>query len=148
MAGFHYSFQRIVDLKGSEKTQAEWQLSSAIGALTAEEKLLSELQQQRHMWEQKLLTCSEQAVPLSELQTIQQYIDYLIACISNKMSDVGKAQRAVDTCREQLADRMKDEKVWVKAKEKAFDKFRYALQMKEQNELDEMASVRFMLPTQ
>jgi len=148
VAGFHYSFQKIVDLKGSEKTQAEWELSNAIGALVAEEKQLSELNNERSIWEQKLMSCAEQAVPMSELLSIQQYIDHLVTCIASKTQDVLKAQRAVDSCRGQLADRMKDEKVWVKAKEKAFDKFRYALQLKEQNELDEMASVRFMLPTQ
>jgi len=148
MAAFRYSFQKIVDLKGSEKTQAEWQLSAAIGELTAEEKLLRELEQERYAWEQKLLHCSEQAVPLSELQSIQLYLDHLISRIANKSNDVQRAQRAVDRCRSQLAERMKDEKVWLKAKENAFERFRYALQIKEQNELDEMATVRFMIPTQ
>lgn len=35
---FHYTFQKVVDLKGNEKTQAEWMLSTALGELQAQEK--------------------------------------------------------------------------------------------------------------
>lgn len=44
---FHYTFQKVVDLKGNEKTQAEWMLSSALGELQAQEKSLDELIGQR-----------------------------------------------------------------------------------------------------
>lgn len=147
MASFRYSFQKVVDLKASEKTQAEWILSSAIGVLTSEEQSLAQLYAARFQWEEKLQEASQRAVSLSELQVIQQYLDYLLTCITSKMTDVKQAQKAVDHCRLKLSDKMKDEKVWLKAKDHALDRFRYALQLKEQNELDEMATVRFMIPT-
>lgn len=147
MASFRYTFQRVVDLKGSEKTQAEWMLSSAVGVLTAEELSLEHLRVKQQEWESKLIEAASIAVPLSELQVIQQYLDHLVACISNKMKDVLHAQKAVEQSRLNLSDKMKDEKVWLKAKDHARDRFQYALQIKEQNELDEMASVRFMIPT-
>ncbi|MBH5316641.1 flagellar export protein FliJ [Paenibacillus sp. GSMTC-2017] len=147
MASFHYSFQKVVDLKTSEKTQAEWLLSTALSLLSTEEQLLQQLHDTKHIWEQKLQDASIQAVPLSELQVIGQYLDYLQTCIASKMKDVMKAEKVVDQNRSKLADKMKDEKVWLKSKDHAFDRFRQALQLKEQNELDEMATVRFMMPT-
>jgi len=147
VASFRYTFQKIVDLKGSEKSQAEWILSSNIGILSAEEASLKELEETRHDWEQKLIAASQSAVSLSELQVIQQYLDYLLACITNKLTDVKHAQKAVEQSRLQLSDKMKDEKVWLKAKDHALERFRYALQIKEQNDLDELATVRFMIPT-
>jgi len=147
VASFHYSFQKVVDLKSSQKTQAEWMLSSALGALSAEEKSLHELRDTKQEWEDRLQAASQRAVPLAELQIIGQYLDYLQACIESKLLDVKKAERVVEQNRSKLADRMKDEKVWLKAKDHAMDRFRQALQLKEQNELDEMATVRFIMPT-
>ncbi|MBD2870738.1 flagellar export protein FliJ [Paenibacillus arenilitoris] len=147
MASFRYSFQRVVDLKASEKTQAEWLLSSAIGALAAEERSLEQLQTEKTDWERKLHEASQAAIPLSELQVIQQYVEYLKNGIANKTKDVLHAQKAVEQSRTRLSDKMKDEKVWLKAKDHALARFQYAMQIKEQNELDELASVRFTLST-
>ncbi|KRE39842.1 flagellar export protein FliJ [Paenibacillus sp. Soil522] len=147
MASFRYSFQKVVDLKASEKTQAEWTLSSAIGALTEEELSLELLRAKQREWEGKLHEATRIAVPLSELQVIQHYLDHLVACITSKLKDVLQAQKAVEQSRLKLSDKMKDEKVWLKAKDHARDRFQHAMQIKEQNELDELASVRFMIPT-
>ena len=145
MAAFHYSFQKVVDLKKSEKTQAEWLLSSDLSVLHTEELSLKELEDAKRHWEEKLQEASHSGVSLSELQLIQQYTQYLQTRILDKLKDVKKAQIAVDRSRSKLADRMKDEKVWLKAKEHAFERFRHDVQLKEQNELDELATARFMV---
>jgi flagellar FliJ protein len=147
VAAFRYSFQKIVDLKSSEKTQAEWILSAAVGALAVEEQSLEQLHMSKREWEIKLIEASQTAVSLMELQVMQQYLDHLVTCIQNKMADVLQAKKKVEHRRGLLTEKMKDEKVWLKAKDHAFDRFRSALQVKEQNELDEMATVRFMIST-
>ncbi|MDQ6419257.1 flagellar export protein FliJ [Paenibacillus sp. LHD-117] len=147
MASFRYSFQKVVDLKASQKTQAEWLLSNALGALSEQELSLRELEQAKEEWELKLQQSAQQAIPLSEVRMIGQYLDHLQTCIDKKRLDVKQAEREVEHSRSKLADKVKDEKVWLKAKDHAWDRFRHALQLKEQNELDEMATVRFMMPT-
>ncbi|MBW7453715.1 flagellar export protein FliJ [Paenibacillus sepulcri] len=144
MASFHYAYQKIVDLKASEKTQAEWLLSAAIGKLQAEEMTLGQLFQERASWSERLHDASKAAVALSELLLMQQYVDYVDACIARKQMDVKQAQRQVDDSRTVLSGKMMDEKVWQKSKERALDRFRSVIQTKEQNELDEMATVRFI----
>lgn len=147
MASFKYTFQKIVDLKGSEKTQAEWLLSDAIAILRAEEEQLYKLQAEQKKWEQKLAQSVIEATPLTEVLITNQYIEYCTENIKSKLKDIAKAEQKVELHRSKLAEKMKEEKVWHKAKEHAFDRFRYEMQLKEQNELDEMASIRFMSPT-
>lgn len=147
MAGFKYSFQKIVDLKGSEKTQAEWMLSDAIAALNYENEQLEKLKQGQKEWEQKLESAVLESSPLSDVIVINQYIEYYAQNIKSKLKDIKQAEIKVESRRSVLASKMKEEKVWHKAKEHAFSKFQYNLLTKEQNELDEMASIRFMSPT-
>lgn len=147
MASFKYTFQKIVDLKGSEKTQAEWMLSDALSLLRAEEDQLNKLIAEQREWENKLSQAVLEATPLAEVLIINQYIEYCSENIKSKLKDIARAEQKVELRRSKLAEKMKEEKVWHKAKEHAFDRFRYNMQLKEQNELDEMASIRFMSPT-
>lgn len=146
MARFRYAYQKVVDLKSSEKTQAEWLLSAALGILHSEESILQKLYEERAEWCQRLQDASQTAVPLSEILVMQQYVDHMDVCIMRKLTDIKKAQREVDERRAFLSDKMKDEKVWLKSKERALDRFRAVVQLKEQNELDELATVRFIVP--
>jgi flagellar FliJ protein len=148
MARYSYPYQKIVDLKKSEKTQAEWILSAAIGKLQTEEMSLGQLNEEKAAWLTKLQAVSYQAISLSELQLIQNYLDFLETCITKKYIDVKQAQTEVEHKQVRLSHKVMDEKVWLKAKEHACNRFIQGMQIKEQNELDEMATVRFMLPVQ
>ncbi|WP_240941606.1 flagellar export protein FliJ [Paenibacillus sp. HB172176] len=145
---FQYSFQKVVDLKKSQKTQAEWLLSNALSLLSAQEASLNELQQAKADWEAKLQSASAEGVPLSEIVIIREYLDHVQACIEKKLLQVEHAQHAVEQSRSRLSDKMKDEKVWLKAKDNAFHTYRQEMSIKEQNELDEMATVRFKMGAQ
>jgi len=147
MAHYRYPYQKIVDLKKSEKTQAEWMLSAAIGKLQAEEASLAELESDRIAWLEHQQAAAAGGASLSDLQMVQGYIDYLETAIVRKRQDVVLAEAEVARKQSALSDSMKDEKVWLKAKEKAFQKFMHVTLVKEQNELDEMATVRFLLPS-
>ncbi|SEN31924.1 flagellar export protein FliJ [Paenibacillus sp. OV219] len=148
MARFQYAYQKIVDLKTSEKSQAEWQLSVVIGKLNNEEQSLQQLRQERASWAERLGAASSQAVSLSELLAMQQYIEHLDSRVVHKLADVKKAEIAVEAGRRVLSDRMMDEKVWQKTKSNAHDRFRADMMVREQNELDEIATARFMYAAQ
>ncbi|WP_308639246.1 flagellar export protein FliJ [Paenibacillus silvisoli] len=147
MARFQYTYQKIFDLKQSEKSQAEWQLSVVVGELQNVEKSLLTLREERVSWSDRLLQAANQAVTLSELRVMQEYIGYLDEAIKRKLVDVRKAETAVEVKRAELSDRMRDEKVWQKSKENAFQRFQAEMMAKEQSELDELATSRFMFAT-
>ncbi|MGG3306365.1 flagellar export protein FliJ [Paenibacillus lautus] len=142
---FQYAFQKIVDLKSNEKTQAEWMLSSAIGKLQAEEKSLNELYEMRDQMYRAQQEVASRCVPVAEIRNIQVYAEYLEECIERKRDDIRIAHVNVTKKQKVLSDKMLDEKVWLKARDKSQEKFRHESLLREQNELDEMATVRFAI---
>ncbi|WP_151735130.1 flagellar export protein FliJ [Paenibacillus tengchongensis] len=142
---FHYNFQKVVDLKSNEKTQAEWMLSSALGELQAQEKSLDELLEQRSTLLLELQNAAEHRTPMAKIREMQNYVEYLDHCISRKHSDINRAHAEVQVKKDQLSTKMLDEKVWLKARDKALAIFQQDMILREQNELDEMATVRFAM---
>ncbi|MGF7048743.1 flagellar FliJ protein [Paenibacillus sp. DS2015] len=142
---FHYAFQNIVDLKSNEKSQAEWMLSTAIGKLQDEERSLRELQTSRKQMADQLQSDIENAASVAKIREIQTYVDHLDQCIKRKHTDVHRANVVVIKSKDHLTTKMLDEKVWMKSREKEKDKFQHEMLLKEQNELDEIATVRFAM---
>lgn len=142
---FHYTFQKIVDLKGNEKTQAEWMLSSALGELQEQERSLEELTAQRSELMLSLQQAAEQKAPMAKICEMQEYVEYLNSCILRKHADINRAHQEVERRQDTLSNKMLDEKVWLKAKDKAQLLFQQNMMLREQNELDEMATVRFAM---
>lgn len=139
---FRYAFQKIVDLKASEKTQAEWELSHAVGHLQVEEQQLSGLHSEKSQLQSNLSHVAQETVKVSELMHYQTYLNHIDRRISQKDADVRSAQQRVNRERQQLAAKMVEEKVWTTARDKAKRLFVHAEQRKEQGAIDEMATMR------
>jgi flagellar protein FliJ len=139
---FRYPLQKIVDLKGSQKSMAEWEYAASLGKLRQEEERLQDLHQERDEIGQTLQETSERPTPLAHLTMMQRYIDTLDERIRQQNEGVKSAEVQVRMRQGHLTDRMVDEKVWVNARERARDRFRNESLAKEQNELDEIAIVR------
>ncbi|WP_342561508.1 flagellar export protein FliJ [Paenibacillus sp. FSL R7-0345] len=142
---FHYTFQKVVDLKGNEKTQAEWMLSTALGELQAQEKSLDELLGQRSSLMLSLQNAAQQRTPMSKIIEMQNYVQFLDTCIARKYKDINRAHQEVQHKQDHLSTKVLDEKVWLKARDKAKNIFQQDMILREQNELDEMATVRFAM---
>ncbi|ETT52299.1 flagellar export protein FliJ [Paenibacillus amylolyticus] len=140
---FRYHFQKVVDLKSNEKTQAEWMLSTAIGKLQTEEDHLIQLLNDRSNLIGIIQSATENTASVNSLQEMQRYVHHLDECISRKNSDVKHAQVNVQRNQTFLNGKMVDEKVWLGARDKAKIKFQQEMLLREQNDLDEMATVRF-----
>lgn len=143
---FRYAFQQIVNLKNTERTHAEWVLSEAIGKLRIEESSLLELEAEKRRMQDELAASSEGATTISRMLVMQHYVNHLDRRITLKSSDVRQAQHHVEQKQQVLSSKMLDEKVWAKAREKAFQAHTAESLKKEQEALDEMASVRFIQP--
>ena len=74
---------------------------------------------------------------------MQRYVYHLDECITKKNTDVKHAQVNVQRNQTFLNGKMVDEKVWLEARDKAKIKFQQEMLLREQNDLDEMATVRF-----
>ena len=141
--GFRYTLQKVVDLKRNEKSQAEWLLAEAIGALRREEAALRELREEMRRIQDEMQDRAKQQSPIADLQALHQYVAHLERAIASKERDVQSATRRVDECREGLGVKMREEKLWQKARERAYIGYMEEMRKKEQQELDELAGVRF-----
>lgn len=140
---FRYRLQKIVDLKSSEKKQAEWILSDALARLKLEEQSLADLRSTRSDLEQMIHDASSSGTSAQELVMLEQYIQHIDLLIADKMKMVEQAQQQVEKKSEQLVEKMKDEKIWLKARERSLQAFRAAFLRQEQAIIDETAVARF-----
>ncbi|WP_274361481.1 flagellar export protein FliJ [Paenibacillus thermotolerans] len=139
---FAYPLQKIVDLKANEKKQAESSLSQAISFLNEEERKRDELSQAKLSLQEQLTGENAEKLAVSEMMLIQQYIDHLDDQIRKTGMSIVQAERAVESRRQQLTERMVDEKVWVKAREKAHSAHKERVEKQSQNQLDDLALAR------
>jgi flagellar FliJ protein len=139
---FRYHLQKVVDLKGSQKSMAEWEYAASLGKLRQEEERLEHLYEERREVERKLQETSSKPTPLTELQMLQRYIEVLDGRIMRQLEGVRSAELVVRKRQGHLKDKMVDEKVWLNARDRALERFRSDRLAKEQNELDEIAIVR------
>jgi flagellar FliJ protein len=103
---------------------------------------LEDLYRDRERIENDLSHRNSSPVTLAELLKLQIYLDFLTGRIEQQTDDVKQASYESDESRGRLKDRMIDEKVWLNAREKAFQSYRSERLAREQGELDEMAVVR------
>lgn len=136
---FRYPLQKIVDLKGSEKSMAEWEYAASLGRLRSEEEQLDQLRQERGAYEQELTERSAKPTALAELHLLQDYISFLDDRIRQQRQGVRAAEEHVQQRQVFLTDKMMDEKVWQNARSKSLQKYRQEALIREQNELDEIA---------
>ncbi|MEK3915416.1 flagellar export protein FliJ [Paenibacillus sp. FSL H7-0331] len=143
MRRFKYAFQKIVDLKANEKTQAEWMLSEAIGKVREEESSMSVLCSEKDGLQEQLHSTSVGKTTISEIMLLQHFVDTVSNQIVMKNNDLERAKRVVVTKQDVLAGKVLEEKIWSKAKDKAHQSFAATVLKKEQEQLDEMATNRF-----
>ncbi|MEK0316040.1 flagellar export protein FliJ [Cohnella sp. 56] len=136
---FRYPLQKIVDLKGSEKSMAEMEYAASLGRLRSEEEQLDSLSKERGAYEQEISERSAKPTALAELHLLQDYISFLDDKIRQQRQGVRAAEEHVRQRQTFLTDKMVDEKVWQNARAKSLQKFRQEALMKEQSELDEIA---------
>lgn len=139
---FIYSFQKVLDVKTIEKKQAESMLAEAVGAAAAAERELSEWMVAKHRMQQQLSEDTQRGRPMAGLIEGQQYVEFIDARIQAAKRSLHQAEKRASELRDALVDRTVDEKVWLKAKDKAFDAFRAKVERTAQHELDEIATMR------
>ena len=139
--GFRYRLQKVVDLKNSERMQAEWILSQAVERLNQEEHSLARLSAEKEEIMDRLAATEHMTV--SELQSAQHYLRYLDEQIEEQNVAVHQAKNQVLDKQRQLNEKMLVEKIWNQARDKAYHRFLAEERRQEQKESDEIATVRF-----
>ncbi len=140
---YRYPLQKIVDLKGNEKKQAEWLLADAMGHLRSEELGLQGILEEKQRVQEAIEQSASAAVSIQSLQQLQDYVAHLERLAEEQVVQINKAQQQVEHNQDHLKGCVLDEKVWDTSKEKAYRHHVRHLARQEQNELDEIAVMRF-----
>ncbi|MNI81510.1 flagellar biosynthesis chaperone [compost metagenome] len=101
--------------------------------------------EQRNEMLLQLQAAAEQCSSMNKIRELQDYVDFLENCIVHKHQQINAAHQKVVRKQDELNETALDEKVWLKAREKALSLFQHNMNLREQNDLDEMATVRFAM---
>lgn len=147
MTKFNYTFQKILDLKESEKEFAKNQMAYAV-------KLQEEGRKKVTAISNKILRAEEMkkekqlnGVSVVELRMIDDYVNMLHDELHFSRQEVSQLEKQVVNTQKHLQDKTVEEKTWVNLKEKKQLLFQEKTKSEEQARLDELASSRYYYST-
>lgn len=140
-----YKFHLAAVLKHKEHLEED--LKKELGVLKrlliGEKKKLEELKHTRKEFSNELQQKQHSAITVSENLLYVRFIEQLSLRLENQKEKVLNAEKSVESKRKDLIEVMKNRKALEKLKEKGLEIYRQNLVKKEQNFMNEMASVRF-----
>lgn len=139
---FRFPFQKIVDLREQETTQAEWRLAEALDRLREQEQSVAELERMRDDVGRMMAGACAEATTAAHLSAVGRFLSHLDSRIRRKRADLEDAERAVRERRDDLRGRLVEEQIWRNARTRAFERFRSEMLRAEQKEIDDWACVR------
>lgn len=145
MAGFKFRLEKVL----LYKEQLEKEVKAKLAELNAQREQLKKryesLKQDELFQEQKL---SQTPVnEMGERWLLDNYIKALRQDIQQTQKNISMFEMQIEKTRKELAEKAKDRKIMEKLKEKHFEYYKKEEQLKEQRNLDEIASIRFKAQT-
>ncbi|HJV45273.1 MAG TPA: flagellar export protein FliJ [Bacillota bacterium] len=141
---FHFSFQKVLDVKEKEKEQAQLEFGVIKRAQTELQEKIDRLHALKESYLVEYNHVHQKTV--LEILQIQEHINEVDRYTRQLTLQCNQLDREIDTKQQVLVDRAKEEKVWQQLKNKSFDSFQKQMEQKEQAILDEMAVLRFSRP--
>lgn len=145
MAGFKFSLEKVLKYREQLENEAKALAAGLQQKSQALKDRYAQLKQEERLQEQKLA-----ATPFSqsgERWLIDMYIKAIRQDIAQTQTDIAKTDAELEQAKRVLAEKSKDRKIMEKLKEKHFEQYKKEEQLKEQRNLDEIASIRFKAQT-
>ncbi|WP_371017952.1 flagellar export protein FliJ [Pseudalkalibacillus sp. JSM 102089] len=142
MAAFHFPFQRILDVKENEKSQAQLEMAESLKAQVDIERSLRDLEQAVLSMRQRLEERQQEGVSIIDLLKEEEHITYLEGQLHQKRNQLIQVEHQVSEQQDTLASKVREEKTWQSIKETRKEEFYHDMKMIEQNELDDLNTVR------
>lgn len=139
---YRFPLQKVLDYKEKEKQQAQQELGSSLQKKQVVEQGIQQLYIKKEQTEDRLFSLNK-GYKASELHHYHQYMNALNQQIISMQGQLKRAQKDVERKQSTLMEKARDEKVWHEWKIRLFEQDRQEQQKKEQEMLDEMASIRY-----
>ena len=141
---FRFNLQRVLDIRGQLEERAKMELGKAMAACTAKEREIHRLENEKNARESSM--AQKPTVTPEELWLWQAYRTRLVEDIVNAHARLTELNAARERCRATLVMRAKDKKLLDKLKSNKAEIHAYEERLAEQNENDDMASIRYQPP--
>ncbi|MFP5257983.1 MAG: flagellar export protein FliJ [Acidobacteriota bacterium] len=142
---FRFNLERVLDVRSQLEERARMELGKAMAVCAATEREIHRLVNEKNAREASM---SQKAVMTpQELWLWQAYRTRLTDDIRNAHVRLAEQEAVRERCRETLVERSKDKKLLDKLKSNKAKRHAYEERLAEQNENDDMASIRYQPPT-
>ncbi|WLR61838.1 flagellar export protein FliJ [Guptibacillus hwajinpoensis] len=142
MAAFQFPFQRILDVKENEKSQAQLDMAESLKAQVDIERSMRDLEKAVLSTRQRLEERQQEGVSIIDLLKEEEHISYLEGQLKQKRNQLIQVEHQVSEQQDTLASKVREEKTWQSIKETRKEEFYHDMKMIEQNELDDLNTVR------
>ncbi len=147
IARFQFPFQRILDVKENEKSQAQLEMAESLKVQVDLEHSLATLEQEVYSKRLRLEQRQLDGLSITDLLKEEEHIAYLERLLQQKKQQLNQIEEQLSEQKDTLASKVKEEKTWQSIKETRKEEFHRDMQILEQNELDDLTTVRAYLLT-
>ena len=141
---FRFNLERVLDIRGQLEERAKMELGKASAACTAKQREIDRIINEKNAREASM---SQKAVVMpDELWLWQAYRKRLVADIQTGQIKLAELEEVRERCRRTLVTRSKDKKLLEKLKSNKAERHAQQEKLAEQNENDDMASIRYQPP--
>ena len=141
---FSFRLDVLLRLRKSLKEQAEQELARWIRRRENVVGLINELKSEIKREREKLNDRISRGIKSSEYQQQVEYIEILTKKLTYRIDQLKSIEENLNKARELLKKRHQELQVVEKLKEKAYERYLFEEQQKEQKEADELATIRYI----
>ncbi|WP_273851619.1 flagellar export protein FliJ [Guptibacillus spartinae] len=131
-----------MDVKENEKSQAQLEMAESLKVQVGLEYETHQLEKDIHAMRERLEQRQLEGLPILELLKEEEHIAYLEKQLERKRQQLNQVEHRVSEQQDTLASKVREEKTWQSIKETRKEEFDHDQKMIEQNELDDLNTVR------
>lgn len=140
---FQFRFEKIVTMKEKEKESAFHEMNVIKTIKETAEHQLLELLEKKDSYIRDYQNMMRSSLRVTDIQEREQYIHFLNKQIDRIRKKISEFTKEFNMKKNLLLAKNQEEKIWSTWREKSFEEYTARINKEEQNQLDEMAVLRY-----
>ena len=146
MKKFNFRLQKVLELKQHIEKRKQQELASLIKKLDGEKIVMKKLMDERESNQHQRKQFEGKGTKLLEISLVDKYLQFVRQRINHQKQVINQLETAISKKQSELLAAMKEKKTLENYKQKKRNEYQKAVQIMEQNFLDELA-IRKYHPT-
>jgi flagellar protein FliJ len=140
---FQFRFEKILTMKEKEKESALHEMNVVKHMKETVERQLLDLVEKKESYIMAFEKIANQSIKVTDIQEREQYIHFLNKQIDRLRKKVLEITQEFNRKSHLLVAKNQEEKIWSSWREKSLDEYTEKIKREEQDQLDEMAVIRY-----